>query len=52
MFDVGYLLGWVEGKFEVESLSYVDGEEDLHKGAPLVDPGCHHSCVILELRRT
>jgi SAM-dependent methyltransferase len=58
VFDVRYLVGLFEGRFRVDSFSYVDDEGSLHEDVPLKKQnevssnfGCHFGCGIFEMTK-
>ena len=51
MFDPADVLGWSEGRFELERFDYVDDAGDLHKNARVADAaGLGYGCGIYTLR--
>lgn len=57
VFSIEYLLSMINGKYDIDSFSYVDDDEDLHENVDLSSPdvhdnfGCHYGCGIFELTK-
>ncbi len=57
VFSVAYLLKLFDGKYKIETFSYVDDRGDLHRDAPLSEQNinqnfsCHYGCGIFEMTK-
>ena len=55
--SVEYLIGLIQGKYRIDSFSYIDDDGNLFKDVPLNSEdiennyGCNYGCGILELTK-